>query len=167
MVSIIFQKLIKLPICIMSIPNNRVNKYNSTVNKRQMFCVHSNQTWFCLLAMCMVTSDILEVSGHVGENVSIPCFGSWTAHDSENISMYFCKGICSRENTIIQTNQKWPALPQWKHSIEVSGGDGVLTVSIKRLRRADAGRYLCGVTRSSNVSYQEVTLKVVDGKFFG
>lgn len=115
----------------------------------------------------MVTSDILEVSGHVGENVIIPCFGSWTADQSENISMYFCKDICSRENTIIQTNTKRPVLPQGRHSMEVSGADGVLTVSIKRLRRADAGRYLCGVKRSSNLLYQEVTLKVVDGKLFG
>ncbi|XP_013881441.1 CMRF35-like molecule 1 [Austrofundulus limnaeus] len=118
--------------------------------------------FFCFLAMCMATSDILEVSGHVGENVSIPCFGSWTTDDSENISMYFCKGVCSRENTILQTNTKRPFVQQGRHSMEVSAADGVLTVSIKRLRRADAGSYLCGVKRSSNVSYQEVTLKVVD-----
>ncbi|XP_037830641.1 CMRF35-like molecule 5 isoform X2 [Kryptolebias marmoratus] len=111
----------------------------------------------------MEASDVLEVSGHVGEKVSIPCFGSWTAGDgSENTGVHFCKGVCSRESTIIQTEMKRSVLPQGRFRMEFDGGDGVFTVTIRRLRRADAGRYLCGMRRSSNVSYQEINLRVVD-----
>lgn len=124
------------------------------------------QSLLCPSVMCAQASDILEVSSHVGEKVSIPCFGSWTADSPENTSTYFCKGTCSSENFIIQTGTKRSSLPRGRYSMEFSGVDGVLTVTIKRLRRADAGRYLCGMRRSSNISYQEVSLNVVDGKLW-
>lgn len=49
--------------------------------------------------------------------------------------------------------------------MEFDGRDGVFTVTIRRLRKADAGKYHCGAERSFNVSYQEVSLKVLDGMF--
>lgn len=48
--------------------------------------------------------------------------------------------------------------------MEVSRGDGAFNVTIKRLRRADAGRYHCGVGKTFNVLYQEVNLIVLDGE---
>ncbi|XP_037546420.1 CMRF35-like molecule 1, partial [Nematolebias whitei] len=119
-------------------------------------------TFCCFSVVCTEASDILEVSSHVGEKVSIPCFGSWTANSPENISMFFCKGTCSSENSNIQTETKRSALPRGRYSMEFNGGHGVWTVTIKRLRRADAGRYLCGLRRSSNISYQEVNLNIVN-----
>ncbi|KAM6940374.1 uncharacterized protein FYW49_015722 [Xenentodon cancila] len=112
--------------------------------------------------VCAEASGVLEVSGHVGGTISIPCFGSWTTDNSPgNNSVYFCQGVCSGENAFIQTKMKRFAR-QGRYSVEFGRGDGVLTVTIRRLRKADTGRYHCGVERSFNVSYQEVSLKVLD-----
>lgn len=49
--------------------------------------------------------------------------------------------------------------------MEVSRGNGVFNVTIKRLKKADAGVYHCKVEENVKVLYQEVNLKVLDGKF--
>lgn len=110
---------------------------------------------------------MLEVRGHVGGEVSVHCSGSWTTdNDSEHFNMYFCKGDCSRENTLVQAERKASAITrQGRYSMEVSRGDGAFNVTIKRLRRADAGRYHCGVGKGFNLLYQEVILIVLNGKF--
>ncbi|XP_061588022.1 CMRF35-like molecule 3 isoform X2 [Cololabis saira] len=116
----------------------------------------------CFSVVCLGASDMLEVSGHVGGNVSIPCFGSWTTDDgSEDNRVYFCRGVCSGENTFIQTKMKRFAR-RGRYSMEFGGRDGVFTVTIRRLRKADTGSYHCGMERSFNLSYQEVNLKVLD-----
>ncbi|KAM4584756.1 uncharacterized protein PAE49_004198 [Odontesthes bonariensis] len=77
--------------------------------------------------------------------------------------MYFCRGVCSSENSLIQTEMKRSAATrQGRYSMEYDGGDGVFTVTIRRLRAVDTGRYHCEVERTFNVSYQEVSLKVLD-----
>ncbi|XP_027873519.1 uncharacterized protein LOC114144654 isoform X2 [Xiphophorus couchianus] len=109
--------------------------------------------------------EVLEASGHVGGNVSIHCFSSWSpVNVSELHSAHFCKGVCSGENAIIQMEMTSSAVT-WdgRYSMESNGGDGgAFTVTINRLRAADAGSYLCGMARTLNVTYQEVRLKVVD-----
>ncbi|XP_014849639.1 PREDICTED: CMRF35-like molecule 1 isoform X1 [Poecilia mexicana] len=110
-------------------------------------------------------SEVLEVSSHVGGNVSIHCFSSWSpVNVSELHSVHFCKGVCSGEHTVIQMEMTSSAVTRnGRYSMESNGGDGgVFTVTINRLRKADAGSYLCGMTRTLNVTYQEVRLKVVD-----
>lgn len=108
---------------------------------------------------------MLEVSGHVGGEVSIHCSGSWTTdNSSEHYNMYFCKG----ENILIQTERKrLAATRRGRYSMEDNRGDRGFNVTIKRLKREDAGRYHCGVGKSVNVLYQEVNLIVLNGKFFG
>ncbi|KAG8015212.1 CMRF35-like molecule 5 [Nibea albiflora] len=77
--------------------------------------------------------------------------------------MYFCKGVCSRENIIIQTEKKTPAVTRrGRYSMEVNRGDGAFNVTMKRLKMADAGSYHCGVGRAFNVLYQEVNLIVLN-----
>ncbi|KAE8300809.1 hypothetical protein D5F01_LYC00956 [Larimichthys crocea] len=77
--------------------------------------------------------------------------------------MYFCKGVCSRENTIIQTENKMLAVTRrGRYSMEVSSGDGAFSVTMKRLKMADAGSYHCGVGKTFNVLYQEVNLIVLN-----
>lgn len=110
---------------------------------------------------------MLGVSGHVGGDVSINCSVTWaTNSSSEQYNMYFCKGVCSRENILIQTEKKRLAVARrGRYSMQVHRGDGGFNVTIKRLRRADAGTYHCGVEKTFNVLHQEVNLIVVDGKF--
>ncbi|XP_073329889.1 uncharacterized protein [Pagrus major] len=121
-------------------------------------------TFCCFSAVCAEASAVLEVRGHVGGEVSIHCSGSWTTdNDSEHFNMYFCKGDCSRENTLIQTERKASAITRrGRYSMEVNRGAGAFNVTIKRLRRADAGTYHCGVGKSFNVLYQEVILIVLN-----
>ncbi|XP_035491981.2 uncharacterized protein LOC118311927 isoform X1 [Scophthalmus maximus] len=118
----------------------------------------------CFSVVCVKTSAVLEVSGRVGGEVSIHCSVGWTKDNgSEHNNMYFCRGVCSRENILVETERKGSAVTgQGRYSIEVSGGYGVFNVTIKKLQAADAGRYCCGGERTMNVLYQEVELIVLD-----
>lgn len=108
---------------------------------------------------------MLEVSGHVGGEVTVRCSGSWTTdNSSEHHNMYFCKEVCSRENILIQTERRRAAVTlRGRYSVEVNRGD--FNVTIKRLKGADAGRYHCGVGNTLNVLYQKINLIVLDGRF--
>ncbi|XP_045902231.1 uncharacterized protein LOC123969151 [Micropterus dolomieu] len=119
-----------------------------------MFC--------CLAAACVEASAVLEVSGHVGGEVTVRCSGSWTTdNSSEHHNMYFCKEVCSRENILIQTERRRAAVTlRGRYSVEVNRGD--FNVTIKRLKGADAGRYHCGVGNTLNVLYQKINLIVLD-----
>ncbi|XP_051241271.1 uncharacterized protein LOC127354931 [Dicentrarchus labrax] len=120
---------------------------------------------FCWLSVvCAEASAVLEVRSYLGGEVSIHCSGSWTAdNSSEHYNMYFCKGVCSRENILIQTERKSLAVTRrGRYSMEVNRGDGSFNVTIKRLKRADAGRYHCGVGETFNVLYREVNLIVLN-----
>ncbi|MEQ2257006.1 hypothetical protein ILYODFUR_029919, partial [Ilyodon furcidens] len=121
-------------------------------------------TFCCFSVMRLDASEVLEASGHVGGNVSIQCFRNWSpVNISELHSVHFCKDVCSGENTIIQMEMTSSAVTRnGKYSMELDRGDGVFTVKINQLRKADAGSYLCGMRRLFNVTYQEVSLKVVD-----
>ncbi|CAN9510064.1 unnamed protein product [Ophioblennius macclurei] len=119
----------------------------------------------CFLAVCVEASLELEVNGHVGGEVSIPCSGNWTAGGvSEHGSVYFCKGVCSRENVLIQSEKRRSALAhEGRYSAEVDGKDGVFNVTIKNLRSADAGPYYCGVGSTLNELHQyQINLIVLD-----
>ncbi|XP_023276386.1 CMRF35-like molecule 3 isoform X2 [Seriola lalandi dorsalis] len=120
---------------------------------------------FCSFSVvCVKTSAVLEVSGHVDGEVSIQCSVSWTKdNSSEHSNMYFCKGVCSRENILIQTERKRSAVTRrGRYSMEVDRGDGVFNVTMKKLKRSDAGRYCCGVGKTFSVLYQEINLIVLD-----
>ncbi|XP_041838371.1 CMRF35-like molecule 3 [Melanotaenia boesemani] len=121
-------------------------------------------TFSCISAVCLEASDVLEVSGRVDGEISIPCFGSWAANSSsEHSRMYFCREVCSRESTLIETEMKTSDVKlRGRYIMEFDKGEGVFTVTITRLRRADTGRYVCGVERSFNLLYQEVNLRVLD-----
>ncbi|KAK5899729.1 hypothetical protein CesoFtcFv8_009175 [Champsocephalus esox] len=115
----------------------------------------------CILGVCAEASGVLEVSGHVGGEVSILCSG--TTNSSELSNMYFCKGDCARENILIQTEKKSLAItPRGRYSMEVSRGGGAFNVTIKRLERADTGTYQCRLEETYRVLHQEVKLKVED-----
>lgn len=117
---------------------------------------------FCPTVVWVEASAVLDVSGHVGGEVSIHCPGSWTMDNVlDHYNVYFCKG----ENILIQTEGKSLAVTRrGRYSVEVNRGDGGFIVTVKRLKRADAGRYHCGVGRTFNVLYQEVNLMVLNGK---
>ncbi|XP_067353910.1 uncharacterized protein [Channa argus] len=118
----------------------------------------------CFLVVCVKGSKALEVRGRVGGEVSIHCSGSWSIENSsEYNNMYFCKEVCSRENILIQNDRKSPAVTwRGRYRLEVNRGHGVFNVTIMRLKRADAGKYCCGVEKSFNTLYQDVSLEVLN-----
>ncbi|XP_034453790.1 uncharacterized protein LOC117769172 isoform X2 [Hippoglossus hippoglossus] len=120
---------------------------------------------FCYFSVVWVkTSPVLEVSSHVGGEVSIHCSVGWSrVNGSRPDNMYFCRGVCSVENILIQSEGKRSAVTwRGRYSMEVNSGYGVFNVTIKELKRADAGRYRCSVENSFEVLHQEVNLIVLD-----
>ncbi|XP_029706622.1 uncharacterized protein isoform X1 [Takifugu rubripes] len=111
---------------------------------------------------CVDVLAVTEVTGHAGEDVSFRCSGNWTTENSsEHLNVFFCKGMCSRENTIIQSPGTTAAVVRMgRYSLQPIRGDGALEVNITKLKPADAGRYYCGVGDAVIVLYQEVNLKV-------
>ncbi|XP_028269433.1 uncharacterized protein LOC114440940 isoform X2 [Parambassis ranga] len=113
----------------------------------------------CFSAVCAQAVKVMEVSGHVGGEVSIRCSGS---NSSEHNSMYFCKGACTSGRILIETERRRSAVTQrGRYSMKADRGDGAFSVTIKKLKRGDAGRYLCGGDQV-NGSHQEVDLRVLD-----
>lgn len=108
---------------------------------------------------------MLEVSGHVGGEVSVFCSRWSTDNSSELDRVYFCKGVCSGENVLIQADRTTPAVTRnGRYSMMADRGHGAFNVTISKLRRADAGRYLCGLAKTLEGLHQEVNLRVIDGK---
>ncbi|KAM8879004.1 uncharacterized protein AB9W97_014582 isoform 2-T2 [Spinachia spinachia] len=118
----------------------------------------------CFSVVCLEASAVLEVTGHVGEDVSIPCFGSWTGNNrSEDPTRFFCKGVCSATNIVVQTG-KTRSTVTWRgrYGIAVNRGDGGFTVAIRDVRRRDAGTYYCRMEENLSVMQQEVHLRVFE-----
>ncbi len=117
-------------------------------------------------AVCVEASGVLEVSGHVGGEVSLHCSGNWTTDNSSDYNLYFCRGFCSKENTLIQTERKNLTVKRrGRYSMRVNRQDGAFNITITRLKKTDAGRYHCGVGKTFNVLYREVNLIVLNGEF--
>ncbi|XP_026159808.1 CMRF35-like molecule 5 isoform X2 [Mastacembelus armatus] len=120
-----------------------------------MFC--------CFSVVCLKASEV-QLSGHVGGDISIHCSGNWTTdNSSEHNNTFFCRGLCSRENILIQADRRRSGVTRrGRYNMEVNRGDGNFTVTIQRLKRTDAGRYICGVEKTFNFLYQEVSLGVLN-----
>ncbi|TNN63052.1 CMRF35-like molecule 1 [Liparis tanakae] len=109
--------------------------------------------------------SVLQVSGHVGAEVSIHCSGRWTADNSSerHHDVYFCNGVCAKENILIQTAGEGSEVTRHgRYSMEVNEGHDTFRVTIKSLKRTDAGTYHCSVEGTLRGWHQEVTLIVLD-----
>ncbi|XP_077936548.1 uncharacterized protein LOC144383327 isoform X2 [Gasterosteus aculeatus] len=113
----------------------------------------------CFSAVCLEASAVLEVTGHVGEEVSIPCFGSRTEkNSSEGHTRFFCKGVCTAKNIVVQSGKmRLTPTVRGRYSI-----DGAFSASIRDVRRRDAGTYCCGMKEKLSVMQQEVYLQVLE-----
>lgn len=112
--------------------------------------------------VCVDVLAVLEVTGRAGEDVAIQCSGNWTTENtSEHFDLYFCKGSCSREKTLIQSPWATAASVQMgRYSLQAVRGGGAFTVIVMKLQTADAGTYYCGVGKAVIVLHQEVRLRV-------
>uniref|UniRef100_A0A673WTF6 Immunoglobulin V-set domain-containing protein n=1 Tax=Salmo trutta TaxID=8032 RepID=A0A673WTF6_SALTR len=104
----------------------------------------------CLLsALCVVESAVTNVEEVVGGQVTVGC--SFTLAGNNN--KYFCKGTCSGEDILVETNGS-KNVTQDRYSIEDKGN--VFYATIKDLRKSDSGTYWCGVDRTIKDTFQEV-----------
>lgn len=114
----------------------------------------------------MKTSEVLDVRGHIGGEVSIHCFAGLTKDNgTEHNNVYFCKGICSNKSILIEMEGAgFNATLQQKYNIKVNKECGDFNVTIKKLKKTDAGKYYCGVKKPFCVLQQEVNVLIQDGK---
>uniref|UniRef100_A0AAY5KYL3 Immunoglobulin domain-containing protein n=1 Tax=Esox lucius TaxID=8010 RepID=A0AAY5KYL3_ESOLU len=115
----------------------------------------------CILPLLLFPSLCVEASSSIKEEVeggyvTFPC--SFIL--AENNNKYFCKDPCS--DILVETKGS-RNVNQGRYSIE-DNGNGVVTVTIKDLKKSDSGTYKCGVERVGVDTYQEVYLTVTDGK---
>ncbi|XP_056266186.1 CMRF35-like molecule 5 isoform X2 [Pseudoliparis swirei] len=110
-----------------------------------------------LLALCMCVrsaAELIRVSGHEGGEVHVSCPYS-TGYESHE--KYLCKNNCANDDDVlIKTTEP----NKNKYSIHDDERKRVFTATISDLRRTDAGRYWCGVTRKGMDIYTEVHLEV-------
>lgn len=95
-----------------------------------------------------------EISGYERSSVSITCSHKW----AERNKKYFCKDPCADQDILIDSEKSSTG----KYRLNDSGA--VFTVEIFRLEKKDAGKYWCAVDRLLRDTYNEVILKVLDGK---
>ena len=115
----------------------------------------------CLLftvALSCVRSaaGLIRVSGYEGREVQVSCpYGE----GYESYEKYLCKNDCGSDDVLIKTTEA----KKNRYSIHDDEQNRVFTVTISDLRRTDAGKYWCGVTRTGKDIYTEVMLEVGRG----
>lgn len=121
---------------------------------------------FAAAVVVAASAAPVEVSGHVGAEVSIRCSVNWTTlgNSSERHKLYFCRGACTGQNVIIQsTGGEAGVTRRGRYTVEAGGGDGAFKVTVAELKKTDAGTYRCGVGKSKVALHQEVSLVILDG----
>ncbi|XP_034150351.1 CMRF35-like molecule 6 [Esox lucius] len=111
-----------------------------------------------LLALCPAGSEVLTVTGVVGGQVVIKCKHTFASINDK----YFCKDSCTGSDILIRTRDNKNYTENGRYSI-FDFRNGVVTVTIKDLKKSDSGTYWCGVERVLMDSYQEVFLRVEEG----
>lgn len=113
-------------------------------------------------AVCQALVVPREVSGRVGETVSIRC---WYPRGYEGYNKYWCRGA-SRDSCRKVVETEGSEAP-WQHgrvSIQDNHVFCVVLLTMKGISEADAGSYWCGIERMGRDLMEPVTVRVVPGK---
>ncbi|PWA33835.1 hypothetical protein CCH79_00021055, partial [Gambusia affinis] len=99
-------------------------------------------TLICLLFLTLQDGDAQRrFRGKEGEKITVGCKFYFSG-----IKMFFCKEICEGENILIETSEDTAQKGRYSTRFKaLDTGTFVLNVSINELKRADAGRYRCGL----------------------
>lgn len=103
-------------------------------------------------------SAVLRVKGTENKQINITCSHSWA---TTNVK-YFCMLECAGKDVLIRSVGTGRTAKKGRYSLYDRGPQ--FTVSIERLMKSDEGHYWCGVERLGLDTYQEVRLKVLNGK---
>ncbi|KAI3352321.1 hypothetical protein L3Q82_005288 [Scortum barcoo] len=103
----------------------------------------------------------LDVSGRVGENVTVKCSGWKTWSDVKSNVKYLCESPCNDKDIIVKAAYK---KTEHKNRIELTNSADGLFVTFTNLQKSDAKKYQCRVERVGHDSFIEVNLQVTDGR---
>lgn len=114
----------------------------------------------CLLfALSVVEMKPLNITGHVGKNVTIEC-SDWDSVTDVKLGVkYFCDSPCSEDKHII-VKAEFGKTTKYKNRIEMSNTADGLFVTFTNLQESDSKTYYCGVERFGPDLYIKVNLKV-------
>ncbi|XP_069023097.1 CMRF35-like molecule 3 isoform X3 [Embiotoca jacksoni] len=115
----------------------------------------------CLLSvLTLVEMETLNITGHVGENVTFQC-SEWNTWINVRTNVkYFCESPCTEEKHIIikaalgSTNNM--------DRIQLVNKGTVLHVTFTNLKKTDSREYYCGVERVGVDDFIKVNLEVID-----
>ncbi|XP_049438140.1 polymeric immunoglobulin receptor-like isoform X1 [Epinephelus fuscoguttatus] len=107
----------------------------------------------------LVSAKLNIYTGAEGGTGSISCHLTLTGN-----MKFFCRNECKGEDILIRTDDV--TAQNGRYSIAYSNGSsgiGILTVTITRLTKSDAGRYRCGLGKTlGSYLYQDFGLRVSD-----
>ncbi|KAM6050182.1 uncharacterized protein LJ206_017354 [Theristicus caerulescens] len=112
-----------------------------------------------LLPVCQALVVPREVSGRVGETLSLRC---WYPPGYEDYNKYWCRGA-SRDSCrkVVETAGRDAPRQHGRVSIQDSHIFCVVMLTMEDLSEADAGSYWCGVERMGRDLMELVTVRVV------
>ncbi|XP_034544413.1 CMRF35-like molecule 1 [Notolabrus celidotus] len=112
----------------------------------------------CLLYAMRTMEAVIKAEGFEGGEVSFQCSHSYAKTNTK----YLCNIPCKRNEDVLLAVKPVGRAVSERITLE-DRGDGVLTVTLSRLRLNDSGEYFCGVKRKGFDTYNTVHLTVKEG----
>ncbi|NXK21804.1 CLM3 protein, partial [Arenaria interpres] len=113
------------------------------------------------LPVCQALVVPKEVSGRVGETLSIRC---WYPRGYESYNKYWCRGgnrdSCHK---VVETQGREVPRQHGRFSINDNHIFCVVLLTVKNILEVDAGSYWCGIERTGRDLMELVTVRVVPG----
>ncbi|NXK47250.1 CLM2 protein, partial [Chauna torquata] len=114
-----------------------------------------------LLPVCQALLVPGEVSGHVGETLSLSC---WYARGYEGYNKYWCRGATRDScHKVVETAGRDVPRQHGRVSIKDNHVFCFALLTMEELSEADAGSYWCGVERAGWDLMKPVTVRVLPG----
>ncbi|PKU32269.1 cmrf35-like molecule 2 [Limosa lapponica baueri] len=113
-------------------------------------------------AVCQALVVPTEVSGRVGETLSIRC---WYPRGYESYNKYWCRGA-SRDSCrkVVETEGREVPWQYGRFSINDNRVFCMILLTVKNILEVDAGSYWCGIERTGRDLMELVTVRVVPGQ---
>ncbi|NXE48678.1 CLM2 protein, partial [Casuarius casuarius] len=114
-----------------------------------------------LLPVCRALVAPREVSGRLGETLSLQC---WYARGYEGYNKYWCRGA-SRDSCRKVVETAGPDAPRQRGRVSITDNHVfcVILLTVEHLAEEDAGSYWCGVERLGRDLMEPVRVVVLPG----
>uniref|UniRef100_A0A8C9S2R4 Immunoglobulin domain-containing protein n=1 Tax=Scleropages formosus TaxID=113540 RepID=A0A8C9S2R4_SCLFO len=109
--------------------------------------------YISILCISLCCSGKMEVTGHVGQDVTVQCSHTLARSNGK----YFCKGHCSRDADVLIKSESQSNKKIGRFSL-YDNGTGTFWVTITGLKKTDTGTYWCAVDRAIRDTFTEVSV---------